>query len=103
MLDLKLNRSHFEAMKMHVEIYTKFTCGFCARAKQLLDTKNVEYTEYDITLGGPKRAEMEERVPGSKTVPQILINGTPLGGCDDLFALDRSGQLDAMLAGKATQ
>ena len=80
-----------------VEIYTKFTCGYCARAKRLLDEKGVEYTEYDITMGGPKRDEMQDRVPGARTVPQILIEGKPIGGSDDLAALEREGKLDALL------
>jgi glutaredoxin 3 len=82
-----------------VEIYTKFTCGFCHRAKSLLNAKGVAFTEYDITLGGPKRDEMRARVPAARTVPQIFINDIAIGGSDDLAALDRAGKLDAMLAG----
>ena len=80
-----------------VEIYTKFGCGYCYRAKTLLEGKGIAFDEYDITLGGPKRDEMLERVPGAVTVPQILIDGKPVGGADDLAALDRAGKLDAML------
>lgn len=80
-----------------VEIYTKWGCPFCVRAKALLDAKGVAYQEYDITLGGPKRVEMLDRVPGAMTVPQILIAGTAVGGCDDLHALDRAGKLDGLL------
>jgi glutaredoxin 3 len=80
-----------------VEIYTKWGCGFCTRAKTLLEAKGVAFEEYDITLGGPKRAEMLERVPGASTVPQIFVGGSPVGGCDELHALDRSGKLDPML------
>ncbi len=82
-----------------VEIYTKWGCGFCVRAKALLEAKGVAFDEYDITLGGPKRAEMHARVPSAATVPQILIGGQAVGGCDELQALDRAGKLDAMLAG----
>jgi glutaredoxin 3 len=82
-----------------VEIYTKWGCGFCVRAKALLEGKGVTFEEYDITMGGPKRAEMLERVPGAMTVPQIFIGGEAVGGCDDLYALDRAGKLDPMLAG----
>ena len=82
-----------------VEIYTKFGCPYCSRAKQLLSAKGAEFKEYDITMGGPKRAEMEQRVPGARTVPQIIIGGEVVGGCDALFALDSAGRLDAMLAG----
>ena len=80
-----------------VEIYTKLYCGYCYRAKQLLDSKGVEYVEYDITLGGPKRAEMMERKPDARTVPQIFIDGKAIGGSDDLARLDREGKLDGML------
>ena len=80
-----------------VEIYTKMYCGFCHRAKRLLDEKGVEYEEYDITLGGPKRAEMMDRRPGASTVPQIFIDDKAIGGSDDLAALEREGKLDAML------
>jgi glutaredoxin 3 len=80
-----------------VEIYTKWGCGFCVRAKALLEAKGAAFEEYDITMGGPKKAEMLERVPGAMTVPQILIGGQVVGGCDDLFALERAGKLDAML------
>lgn len=80
-----------------VEIYTKWGCPYCVRAKALLDGKGVAYTEYDITLGGPKRAEMSERVPGASTVPQILIDDRAVGGCDDIHALDRAGKLDPLL------
>lgn len=82
-----------------VEIYTKWGCPYCVRAKALLDAKGVAYEEHDITLGGPRRAEMHERVPGARTVPQILIAGQPVGGSDELHALDRSGKLDPMLRG----
>lgn len=80
-----------------VEIYTKWGCPFCTRAKALLDSKGAAYEEFDITMGGPKKAEMLARVPGAATVPQILIAGQAVGGSDDLAALDRAGKLDAML------
>jgi glutaredoxin 3 len=80
-----------------VEIYTKFYCGYCYRAKRLLDAKGVEYAEYDITLGGPKRAEMLDRNPDAHTVPQIFIDGRGIGGSDDLAQLDREGKLDGLL------
>ena len=80
-----------------VEIYTKMYCGFCHRAKGLLDDKGVEYEEFDITLGGPKREEMLQRKPDARTVPQIFIDGKSVGGSDDLAALERAGKLDAML------
>jgi glutaredoxin 3 len=80
-----------------VEIYTKFYCGYCYRAKRLLDSKGVDYVEYDITMGGPKRDEMRERAPGAMTVPQIFIDDVAIGGSDNLAALEREGKLDALL------
>jgi glutaredoxin 3 len=80
-----------------VEIYTKAFCGFCYRAKSLLEDKGVAFVEYDISLGGPKRAEMLERKPDAYTVPQIFIGGKAIGGSDELAALEREGKLDAML------
>ena len=80
-----------------VEIYTKIYCGYCYRAKRLLDAKGVEYAEYDITLGGEKRAEMLARKPDAFTVPQVFIDGRPVGGSDDLARLEREGKLDALL------
>ncbi|MET0372885.1 MAG: glutaredoxin 3 [Rhizorhabdus sp.] len=80
-----------------VEIYTKAWCGYCARAKRLLDEKGVAYEEYDISMGGPKRDEMQSRAPGAMTVPQIFIDDAHIGGSDDLAALERQGQLDPML------
>ena len=97
MLDLMAAGHHFIFMTANVEIYTKFACPYCVRAKQLLDSKGVPYTEYDITMGGAKRDEMLARVPGARTVPQILINDTPIGGSDDLRALENQGKLDALL------
>lgn len=81
-----------------IEIYTKAFCGYCARAKSLLDSKGVEYEEFDLTMGGPKRQEMLQRSGGASTVPQIFIDGQHIGGSDDLAALERSGRLDPLLA-----
>lgn len=81
-----------------IEIYTKAFCPYCARAMKLLATKGTSPEEFDITMGGPKRAEMLERSGGASTVPQIFINGQHVGGSDDLAALDRAGKLDALLA-----
>ena len=85
-------------MMAKVEIYTTFSCPYCSRAKRLLGEKGVEFEEYDITLGGPKRAEMLSRANGRTTVPQIFIDGHHVGGSDDLAALDRAGELDTLLA-----
>lgn len=80
-----------------VEIYTKWGCPYCVRAKALLDAKGVRYDEHDITLGGAKRDEMVARIPGARTVPQILIGDRAVGGNDDLQALEAAGKLDLML------
>jgi len=80
-----------------VEIYSKLLCPYCVRAKRLLDQKGVDFEEYDISMGGPRRAEMIQRANGRTTVPQIFINGTHVGGSDELAALERAGKLDAML------
>lgn len=80
-----------------VEIYTKWGCPYCVAAKALLDRKGVPYEEHDVTMGGPKRAEMEQRVPAVRTVPQVLVDDKAYGGFDDINALDRQGKLDAVL------
>lgn len=80
-----------------VEVYTKFGCPYCYRAKRLLDGKGASYEEYDITMGGPQRAEMIQRANGRTTVPQIFIDGRHIGGSDDLAALDAQGGLDPLL------
>jgi glutaredoxin 3 len=81
-----------------IEIYTKAFCPYCTRARRLLDGKGIAYEEYDITMGGPKRAEMIERSGGRTTVPQVFVDGRHIGGSDDLAALDADGDLDALLA-----
>ena len=81
-----------------VEIYTKMFCPYCSRAERLLRDKGVTFEEHDITLGGPKRAEMLSRANGRHTVPQIFIDGRHIGGSDDLAALDARGGLDPLLA-----
>src|ERR671912_511495 len=79
-----------------VVLYTKDYCGFCARAKELLNLKGVEFTEIDITHDAVLQAEMIER-SGRRTVPQIFIDGRHVGGFDDLAALDAAGKLDPLL------
>lgn len=86
-------------MSANVEIFTKFACPFCYRAKALLDAKGVAYVERDAS-GGPVRSDMLARSNGRTTVPQIFIDGQHIGGCDDLMALNASGGLDPMLAGR---
>ena len=80
-----------------VEIYTKTFCGFCVRARHLLESKGVKFDEYVIDGGGPKREEMIERANGRTTVPQIFIDGRHVGGCNDLYGLEREGKLDELL------
>jgi glutaredoxin 3 len=80
-----------------VEIYSSFFCGYCARAKRLLDKKGVAYEEYDLMRHPGRRAEMEERAGGGRTVPQIFIDDRPIGGSDELAELDQEGKLDALL------
>jgi glutaredoxin 3 len=87
-------------MTAKVEIYTKFACPYCFRAKLLLENKGAAYEEMDAS-GGPNRDEMLARANGGTTVPQIFIDGVHVGGCDDLVALDKAGKLDPMLAGAA--
>lgn len=81
-----------------IEVYTKFLCPYCTRAKSLLTRKGVSFEEIDISTGGPRRTEMIERSGGRLTVPQIFIDGRHIGGSDDLAALDRAGGLDPLLA-----
>lgn len=82
-----------------VEIYTKNFCGFCIAAKRLLEKKGVKFEETNIGFSASKRDEMMRRAQGGYTVPQIFIDGRHVGGCDELYALDRSGKLDPLLAG----
>lgn len=82
-----------------IDIYSKFACPFCVRAKRLLSSKGAEFNEHDITMGGPKREEMLARAPNARTVPQIFIGDTYVGGSDELVALDQAGKLDLLLAG----
>lgn len=81
----------------HVVIYTKPTCPFCHRAKHLLQEKNMPFEEIDIAADPARRSEMITKAFGKTTVPQIFIDGTHIGGCDDIYALDREGKLDPML------
>jgi len=80
-----------------IEIYTTPWCGYCARAKALLEKKGAAYDETDVMEDAVKRAEMRER-SRSSTVPQIFINGQHIGGSDELAALEHAGKLDALLA-----
>ena len=81
-----------------VEIYTWRACPFCIRAKHLLDSKQVSYTEYAIDGDNAARDAMAERSGGRRSVPEIFIDDRHIGGCDELHALERAGELDPLLA-----
>lgn len=82
----------------NVEIYTSPLCGFCHAAKRLLTSKGISFSEIDIARDPQRRQEMLARANGRHTVPQIFIGETHVGGCDELYALERSGKLDPLLA-----
>jgi glutaredoxin 3 len=86
-----------EKQMPRVEMYTKFLCPYCARAKRLLSEKGVEIEEVDIGAAPQRRAEMMDRSGGRYTVPQIFIGDHHVGGSDDLAELDRKGELDRLL------
>jgi glutaredoxin 3 len=86
-------------MSAKVEIYTWSSCPFCIRAKALLDSKGVDFTEYTIDGDEDARAVMAERANGRRSLPQIFINDRHVGGCDDLYALESQHQLDPLLQG----
>ncbi len=81
-----------------VEIYTSPLCGFCHAAKRLLMQKGVDFSEVDILADPDRKPEMIKRANGSRTVPQIFVGDMHLGGCDDLYDLERAGKLDQLLA-----
>ncbi|WP_171175325.1 glutaredoxin 3 [Ruegeria sp. HKCCD8929] len=81
-----------------VEIYTSPLCGFCHAAKRLLTQKGISFTEIDVMRNPNLKPEMIQRANGRRTVPQIFVGETHVGGCDDLYDLERSGKLDPLLA-----
>lgn len=81
-----------------IKIYTSMWCPYCTMAKRLLNAKGANFEEIDVTMNAPERARMTELAGGRTSVPQIFINGTHVGGCDDLHALDQQGKLDPLLA-----
>ncbi|MEO0948043.1 MAG: glutaredoxin 3 [Cyanobacteria bacterium J06641_5] len=87
-----------ERVKANVEVYTWQTCPYCIRAKMLLNWKGVKFVEYKIDGDGAARVKMAERANGRRSMPQIFINDAHIGGCDDLYALDRQGRLGPLLA-----
>ena len=92
--------SDWETFMQKVEVYTKFMCPYCSRALALLRSKGATITEYDATLDSVMKQEMIGRASGGATFPQIFINGTHIGGSDDLAALDRAGGLDPLLSAR---
>ena len=80
-----------------IDIYTSPLCGFCHAAKRLLTSKGASFTEIDVWADPDRKPEMIQRANGGRTVPQIFIDGAHVGGCDDLYALDRAGKLDPLL------
>jgi glutaredoxin 3 len=87
-------------MSAAIEIYTRPGCGYCSAAKSLLTRKKAAFTEYDVARNASYRQEMYDRAGVGSTFPQIFIGETHVGGCDELYALDRAGKLDALLAGE---
>lgn len=82
-----------------IEIYTSFLCGYCYRAKKLLESKGVEFQEIDVMVGPGRRSEMKERSGGRTSVPQVFVDGRHLGNCEELYELEAAGKLDALLKG----
>jgi len=80
-----------------VEIYSGDFCPYCVRAKSLLKQKGIAFTEYNVKKEADKRDEMLSRTNGARTIPQIFINDRHVGGCDDLYALDKKGELTTWL------
>jgi len=87
-------------MTAGIEIYTRPGCGYCSAAKSLLTRKKAPFTEHDVAKDVTLRQQMYDRAGAGSTFPQIFIGATHVGGCDELYALDRAGKLDAMLAGE---
>jgi glutaredoxin 3 len=83
---------------MTITVYTTRFCPYCHMAKELLRKKGVIFEEIDVSCCRELRVEMSQKAGGRSTVPQIWIGGTHVGGCDDLFTLEREGKLDVLLA-----
>jgi glutaredoxin 3 len=87
-------------MTAAIEIFTRPGCGYCSAAKSLLTRKKAVFTEYDAGRDPSFRQQMYDRAGAGSTFPQIFVGETHVGGCDELYALDRAGKLDALLAGE---
>ncbi len=87
-------------MAASIEIYTRPGCGYCSAAKSLLTRKDAAFTELNVATDPALRQVMRDRAGAGATFPQIFIGNTHVGGCDELYALDRAGKLDALLTGQ---
>jgi glutaredoxin 3 len=87
-------------MSAGIEIYTRPGCGYCSAAKSLLTRKNAAFTEFNVSTDPALRQQMWDRAGAGSTFPQIFIGAIHVGGCDELYALDREGRLDSILAGE---
>ncbi|MEA2869009.1 MAG: glutaredoxin 3 [Bradyrhizobium sp.] len=87
-------------MTASIEIYTRPGCGYCSAAKSLLTRKKAAFTEFDVATDAALRQQMWDRAGAGSTFPQIFIGAMHVGGCDELYALDRQGRLDSLLAGE---
>ena len=81
----------------NIEVYSGDFCPYCVKAKSLLKNKGLEFLEYNVKRDMNRQAEMAKRAPGARTIPQIFINDRHVGGCDDLYALEKRGELDSWL------
>lgn len=94
-----LNEREFRSMTVsQVTLYTTMMCPYCSQAKTLLSKKNVNFDEIDVGMDPDLRKKMQKRSGGARTVPQIFVGDIHIGGCDDLYALERAGKLDQLLA-----
>jgi glutaredoxin 3 len=87
-------------MTATIEIYTRPGCGYCGAAKSLLTRKKAAFSEFDVAKDPTFRQQMFDRAGAGSTFPQIFIDKTHIGGCDELYALDREGKLDGLLTGE---
>ena len=94
---------HTSIIMTKVEIYTSVMCPYCSRAVGLLQSKDINFEQIDVSMSGALRHTMRSRTGGLTSVPQIFIDDEHIGGCDDLMALDTSGHLDALLTRSASK
>ena len=90
-------RNYASSIMAKIEIYTSIMCPHCSHAIRLLQSKNVNFEQIDVSMNSPLRQSMRVRTGGHTSVPQIFINNEHVGGCDDLITLESSGQLDTLL------